>query len=749
MKLIKKKPRLVVTWILSYAIILVVPIICSLYLTNGYSEKMIKQLEENTDLITDTTADNIKNVLTSIRKYYAEVAFNDDFERLLSTSPENISKDKGAQKFLEWFGKSGDFRGDYERAYIYIPSSDIVIAENGVYGSEFYFDTYFDTGVISFDEWKQSHFAKDASYGIIEGAKSPVGSREDEILTYHMAFPKDILYKYGNISFSVMVRKSTFFKSVTESNRYSECNLYLFNSSGKLLLSTEKIKEAPNTESLTKTEKNRNNLVRINHINYDEISMTLITVGDKRRLYREIVGMRIVGVAAISVCVLFGLILAWYFARRDYKPVRELLELCGLSENEDEYSKIRSSLENSFAKNRDLEKITRKYKSNLHANALAQALLGELGAEKQNELFYEYDISIFPQSVAVLAFDPEEFSAFLPEENLSEEQKQLEVRFIITNIFEEIFTTEKSSGYVINAAKSFVCVASGEACDKDFYDRIASYGLKMIEKYFSLRLTVSVSGIHSGTNMLATAYSEAVYTLEYKKMKAPEASLFFENIKKASTSDYRFGLDDEKKLINLLQCGARSEAADFVNELFDNIKNDDNLSLEDIKMLMFDISAVILKIPEAGEMPQRGNVSEFLKCDTPEKLRRKLIAFIEEYCPPKQKPDEDARIGEVCRYIEENYSDVNININSIGNTFDIYPAYLSKMFKKSCGITMVDYINNIRIRKAKEMMESTDLTIMEISAKAGYGHIRTFNRIFKKYEGITPGAYRNNIGKKE
>lgn len=109
MKLIKKKPRLVVTWILSYAIILVVPIICSLYLTNGYSEKMIKQLEENTDLITDTTADNIKNVLTSIRKYYAEVAFNDDFERLLSTSPENISKDKGHKNFWNGSAKAAIF----------------------------------------------------------------------------------------------------------------------------------------------------------------------------------------------------------------------------------------------------------------------------------------------------------------------------------------------------------------------------------------------------------------------------------------------------------------------------------------------------------------------------------------------------------------------------------------------------------------------------------------------------------------
>lgn len=750
MKFIKKKPRLVVTWILSYAIILLVPVICSLTLTDGYSDKMTEQLHENNDLVTSIAADNVKDVLVSIRKYYAEVAFHDDLEKVLSIPKDKMSYSPGAQSFLSWFGESGTYRDNYERAYIYQPATDMVIAENGVYDSKFYYETYFDSNIISYEQWKESHFVENSTYSISDGAKDVGSVTPSEMLTYHMAFPQNILHRYGNISFSVIVKKSNFFKRVPENRWLTDCDIYLFTGNGSLLEADTSEKNLPRSiEELLKREKKKNNIVQVNRVTYDTISMTLVTVGHKNLLYREMFKMRLVSVGVILFCILTGIALAWYFVRRDYKPVKELLELCGLSDYEDEYTKIRTSLEESFTKNRDLETIAEKYKSSLHANALAQILKGTLGSSGTEAAFKEYDITVHPGSVMVFAFDPEEFTAFLPEENLSEEQKQLEVRFIIGNIFEEIFTTAKSSGYVVNVENNIVCVASHIAADKEFFEKIINYGLSMIEKYFALKLTVYVSGIHSGTNMLSTAYSEAMYALEYKRMKSINHSLFFGEIKKTSVSDYHFSLEKEKKLINLLQMGEKEDTAEYINDLFDSIRADETLSLENIKMLMFDISAAVLKAPETmgGAGMQSVSAQELLSSATLEELQQRLLQLVNENCSPKRKIDDAAKFDEVCRYIEDNYQDINLNINSIGDHFDVYPAYLSKLFKKNCGTTMVDYINNYRVHKAKEMMEKTDITIMDISQQVGYGHIRTFNRIFKKYEGITPSAYRGSLKK--
>ena len=747
MKFIKKKPRLIVTWILSYAIILLVPIICSLTLTDGYSDKMTEQLQENNDLVTSIAADNVKDVLVSIRKYYAEVAFHDDLEKILSVPKDKIIYSQGAQNFLDWFGESGTYRDSYERAYIYQPESDVVIAENGIYDSKFYYETYFDSGIISYDKWKKSHFVENNTYSISDGAKDVGSVTPSEMITYHMALPQNILHRYGNMSFSVIVKKSDFFKRIPDNRWLTDCDIYLFTSNGSLLEADASEKNLPQTmEELLKREKKKNNIVQVNRVTYDTISMTLVTVGHKNLLYREMFKMRLVSVGVILFCILIGVALAWYFVRRDYKPVKELLELCGLSDYEDEYKKIRTSLENSFTKNKDLETIAEKYKLSLHKNALAQILKGTLPRSEMEAAFKEYDIKMHPGSIIVFAFNPEEFTAFLPEENLSEEQKQLEVRFIIGNIFEEIFTTAKSSGYVVNVENNIVCVASHIAADKEFFEKIINYGLSMIEKHFALKLTVCVSAVHSGANMLSSAYSEAMYALEYKRMRAIEKSLFFGEIKKTSASDYHFSLEQEKKLINLLQMGEKEDAASYINELFESIKKDETLSLENIKMLMFDISAAVLKVPETiGK--QSFSAQELLSSATLGELQQKLLKLVNENCSPKNKLDDGAKFDAVCRYIEDNYQDINLNINSIGDHFDVYPAYLSKLFKKNCATTMVDYINNYRVHKAKEMMENTPYTIMEISQKVGYGHIRTFNRIFKKYEGITPSAYRSSLKK--
>lgn len=747
MKVIKKKPRLVVTWILSYAIILLVPIICSLSLTDGYSDKMTEQLQENNDLVTSIAADNVKDVLVSIRRYYAEVAFHDDLEKILSVPKDEISYSQGAQSFLNWFGESGTYWDSYERAYIYQPATDVVIAENGIYDSEFYYETYFDSSIISYENWKESHFVENSTYSISDGAKDVGSVTPSEMITYHMAFPQSILHRYGNISFSVIVKKSDFFKRIPDNRWLTDCDIYLFTSSGSLLEADASEKNLPQSmDELLKREKKKNNIVQVNRVTYDTISMTLVTVGHKNLLYREIFKMRLVSVGVIIFCILIGVALAWYFVRRDYKPVKELLELCRLSDYEDEFEKIRTSLENSFTKNRDLETIAEKYKSSLHANVLAQILKGTLPDSEMEAAFKEYDIKVHQGSIIVFAFNPEEFTAFLPEENLSEEQKQLEVRFIIGNIFEEIFTTAKSSGYVVNVENNIVCVASHIAADKEFFEKIINYGLSMIEKHFKLKLTVCVSAIHSGANMLSSAYSEAMYALEYKRMRAIEKSMFFGEIKKTSASDYHFSLEKEKKLINLLQMGEKEDAASYINELFESIKKDESLSLENIKMLMFDISAAVLKVPETIGKQSVG-ARELLSSATLGELQQKLLKLVNENCSPKNKLDDGAKFDAVCRYIEENYQDINLNINSIGDHFDVYPAYLSKLFKKNCATTMVDYINNYRVHKAKEMMENTSLTIMEISQKVGYGHIRTFNRIFKKYEGITPSAYRSSLKK--
>lgn len=70
-------------------------------------------------------------------------------------------------------------------------------------------------------------------------------------------------------------------------------------------------------------------------------------------------------------------------------------------------------------------------------------------------------------------------------------------------------------------------------------------------------------------------------------------------------------------------------------------------------------------------------------------------------------------------------------------------AYISKLFKKSIGITYNQYVNYLRIQESKKLLQTTKKTITEIASECGFLSLRVFNRKFSEMEGTTPSAYRN------
>lgn len=95
-------------------------------------------------------------------------------------------------------------------------------------------------------------------------------------------------------------------------------------------------------------------------------------------------------------------------------------------------------------------------------------------------------------------------------------------------------------------------------------------------------------------------------------------------------------------------------------------------------------------------------------------------------------------------YIEE-HMEKNISLQEICNKLDIDYKYASNCFKKDKGTGFSKYFNKIKIEKAKEMLETTDLLIQNIAEKLGYTNAYYFTRTFKAMYGMTPGDYRKQI----
>lgn len=73
------------------------------------------------------------------------------------------------------------------------------------------------------------------------------------------------------------------------------------------------------------------------------------------------------------------------------------------------------------------------------------------------------------------------------------------------------------------------------------------------------------------------------------------------------------------------------------------------------------------------------------------------------------------------------------------------PAYFSTVFKYYTGYKYKDYLNSYRVKIAKDLLQNSNLKINEVSEKVGCSNVNTFIRIFKKYEGMSPGQYYASI----
>ena len=92
-------------------------------------------------------------------------------------------------------------------------------------------------------------------------------------------------------------------------------------------------------------------------------------------------------------------------------------------------------------------------------------------------------------------------------------------------------------------------------------------------------------------------------------------------------------------------------------------------------------------------------------------------------------------------YIDANYSK-DLSLDDLSRKFDISPYYFSKLFKNKTGVNFIDYLTNIRIERAKELLADSDVSIKEICSEVGYADPNYFSRIFKKVTGVTPTEYK-------
>ena len=114
------------------------------------------------------------------------------------------------------------------------------------------------------------------------------------------------------------------------------------------------------------------------------------------------------------------------------------------------------------------------------------------------------------------------------------------------------------------------------------------------------------------------------------------------------------------------------------------------------------------------------------------------------YCCTSNIKKTDSTIKEIKQYLQENYNH-NISLDTLASTFNISKQWLILRFKKELGTTPMAYLNNFRMKKAKQLLLNQQINVGEVAYACGFETPYYFTNTFKKHFDISPTEWRKTM----
>lgn len=141
------------------------------------------------------------------------------------------------------------------------------------------------------------------------------------------------------------------------------------------------------------------------------------------------------------------------------------------------------------------------------------------------------------------------------------------------------------------------------------------------------------------------------------------------------------------------------------------------------------------------------NVDYYLKCLNGEKLSETLKIMVEGLREQKEQQQPDSVAGQIERIrrrIETDYAE-DITLASLAEQYHVDASYLSRIFSRKYGESVISFLTRVRMEKAAQLMRDESRKLEAIAFLVGYDDYHYFSRVFRKKMGVSPSEYRSRL----
>lgn len=747
----KKKSSVLKRIVLSYMVIIIIPIIATTIMQLSVMSTVKQGIIDKNVIGLNLLKKELDRSFIRLRQLSYSLALSNE-----TNSFENTAI--GRQNYTSFLKTQRGIYSDVDFFAIYFKDYDMFMSSTGYYvDTKSFYDVYYSEFNITYEEFCNNILnRKTSSYMFLKNAK-----KNESGLSYIL--PLDFDASLCNACVIASIPSDRYGLLIEKMEKQLNSSIIISNKNNEYFLGDENLGDI-NFNSLggdsgIETAVINGKKTVLCYVASEITGWKYISGQPERVFWEKARFIKFLWIITLVLCALIGCIMIAILSKQNYMPIKSIADqlddyALGQDEN-NEFVRIETAISSMLERYHDIRSYLKSQEQNLRNVFFSNFLKNEI---KNLNLVYDelscFDIAFPYQSFVIVMAEVKNNESLFGKDGASLDN--LERKILIDLILSNILTELLSGQNIVvpaNVDNRTVVIVNTEEGEQEINTTIRRALLKLAEtvsKEFSLDLICTVSEQKIGLSSVPTCYSEAEKTMEAVRMADDDNTVVFYaeyRDKKENTTFYPI---KEQQLISSIKLADKVLCEKAIEEML-NFKSESISSPARIKYRGYEIAMIMIRVfDEVNAADDEKNkiysiLEEIEKAKTLTEMTNILGRMAEEICILMSSGDKlsNERIAERAKKIvHENYNDINLSVNFISEKLSLAANYLSRAFKEQTGEGLLEYIQNVRINMAKKLLINTDFTNERISTETGFTNSNSFQRVFKKVVGITPGNYR-------
>lgn len=555
----------------------------------------------------------------------------------------------------------------------------------------------------------------------------------------------NVAFSNSSVYFFITWEKKDLFSSITQENDHDFFvvdTVFHYDAPWKSDRSAEFIstieEEEPTDYAIRKIQDDKKIAYQKKSTVLPTLSYIYVTDVPKKEIPTSII---IIILRYLLVLIVVGLLIGFIFSKKNYQPYKKIVkELAGgkfKNKNADKVDDVLEDIHHLMESNKNLSTFQMQTADEVKELYFKNILIGRYSSEEIKTLLSILELEEFNQGGFVVIFTFQGISK--AEATLETEERILARKSIISLISEKI-----------NPSKMIILTLSAERFALIFANTNQTNVIKIINKiadevYRKIGVTSNF--------ILSLPFDNIFHFPEvFREVNRnfDDPYLFeLSKLEVANSDSFRYPIEIEHKLLQNAKLGHYDEVETTFEAFIRKNLLESQVSLTVVQEIKVAMLQTIKRMVQHRQMPfeeylsQNRQVINDLKIATdPETVYHLLLTLLKKVIVELTQ-NEGTQVcleEKLLAYINQNfYRDVSLS--DVAEAFHLSDSYVSRVIKEYLGISFKTYLNRVRVDEGKRLLATNQYRVQEVAEAVGCRNVNTFIRIFKQFEGKTPGKF--------